>query len=91
MVGKRAALSASTTPVLPRFSKMYSHHLGAAPTLTVGFNGNSFDLPVLRYRSMLHQVSAPGLAARSYFNRYTEDALDLCDALSSFDGRLKIW
>jgi predicted PolB exonuclease-like 3'-5' exonuclease len=52
----------------------------------VTFNGNSFDLPVLRYRAMINAVSAPGLAARSYFNRYTEDALDLCDALSSFSS-----
>jgi predicted PolB exonuclease-like 3'-5' exonuclease len=50
----------------------------------VTFNGNSFDLPVLRYRAMILSISAPGLAGRSYFNRYTEDALDLCDALSSF-------
>ena len=50
----------------------------------VTFNGNSFDLPVLRYRAMINQVAAPGLAARPYFNRYTEDALDLCDVLSSF-------
>jgi hypothetical protein len=26
------------------------------------FNGNSFDLPVLRYRAMVHGVSAPGLS-----------------------------
>jgi predicted PolB exonuclease-like 3'-5' exonuclease len=52
----------------------------------VTFNGNGFDLPVLRYRAMIHAVSAPGLAERSYFNRYTEDALDLCDALSSFSS-----
>jgi len=26
----------------------------------VTFNGNSFDLPVLRYRAMVHGVSAPG-------------------------------
>jgi predicted PolB exonuclease-like 3'-5' exonuclease len=52
----------------------------------VTFNGNGFDLPVLRYRAMIHSVSAPGLAERSYFNRYTEDALDLCDALSSFSS-----
>lgn len=53
----------------------------------VTFNGNSFDLPVLRYRAMINQVSAPGLASRPYFNRYTEDALDLCDALSSFNSQ----
>jgi 3'-5' exonuclease len=52
----------------------------------VTFNGNGLDLPVLRYRAMIHSVSAPGLAGRSYFNRYTEDALDLCDALSSFSS-----
>ena len=50
----------------------------------VTFNGNSFDLPVLRYRAMINKVPAPGLSARTYFNRYSEDALDLCDALSSF-------
>ena len=48
----------------------------------VTFNGSSFDLPVLRYRAMIHGVASPGLAARAYFNRYTEDAIDLCDVLS---------
>jgi 3'-5' exonuclease len=55
----------------------------------VTFNGNSFDLPVLRYRAMIHSVPAPGLAARPYFNRYTEDAVDLCDILSSFAPHTK--
>jgi predicted PolB exonuclease-like 3'-5' exonuclease len=50
----------------------------------VTFNGNSFDLPVLRYRAMVHGVAAPGLSARPYFKRYTDDAIDLCDVLSSF-------
>ena len=58
-------------------------------TQLVTFNGNSFDLPVLRYRAMIHGVSAPGLAARLYFNRYTEDAVDLCDILSSFAPHTK--
>ena len=53
------------------------------------FNGNTFDLPVLRYRAMIHAVAAPGLTARPYFNRYTEDALDLCDVLSSFAPHTK--
>ncbi len=55
----------------------------------VTFNGNSFDLPVLRYRAMINEVSAPGLLVRPYFNRYSDDALDLCDVLSSFSAQGK--
>jgi 3'-5' exonuclease len=55
----------------------------------VTFNGNSFDLPVLRYRAMTHSVAAPGLSARPYFNRYTDDAIDLCDVFSSFAPQAK--
>jgi predicted PolB exonuclease-like 3'-5' exonuclease len=56
----------------------------------VTFNGTSFDLPVLRYRAMIHGVAAPGLASRPYFNRYTEDAVDLCDVLSSFNSQARV-
>jgi predicted PolB exonuclease-like 3'-5' exonuclease len=59
-----------------------------APQL-ITFNGSSFDLPVLRYRAMVNGVSAPGLALRPYFNRYTEDAVDLCDVLASFSPQGK--
>jgi 3'-5' exonuclease len=38
---------------------------------------------------MVHGVSAPGLSARPYFHRYIEDAIDLCDALSSFRSQGK--
>jgi predicted PolB exonuclease-like 3'-5' exonuclease len=55
----------------------------------VTFNGASFDLPVLRYRAMVNGVAAPGLSLRPYFNRYTEDAVDLCDVLSSFSPQAK--
>jgi predicted PolB exonuclease-like 3'-5' exonuclease len=55
----------------------------------VTFNGASFDLPVLRYRAMVHKISAIGLSARPYFHRYTDDAIDLCDVLSSFTSGAK--
>jgi len=55
----------------------------------VTFNGASFDLPVLRYRAMVHGVAAPGLSLRPYFHRFTEDAIDLCDVLSSFSPQSK--
>ncbi len=56
----------------------------------VTFNGGSFDLPVLRWRAMLHEVPAPALSSRKYFARYFDDAVDLCDVLASFDGRNKV-
>jgi 3'-5' exonuclease len=55
----------------------------------ITFNGNTFDLPVLRYRAMTHSIAASGLSARPYFNRYTDDAIDLCDVLSSFAPQAK--
>src|SRR5450631_4070156 len=39
---------------------------------------------------MVHGVAAPGLSSRPYFNRYTEDAVDLCDVLSSFSPQGKV-
>jgi 3'-5' exonuclease len=41
---------------------------------------------------MVNKVSAPGFNVRSYFHRYTEDALDLCGALSSYgsNGKTKL-
>jgi predicted PolB exonuclease-like 3'-5' exonuclease len=56
----------------------------------VTFNGNGFDLPVLRHRAMLHRVPAPGLNRRPYFNRYSTDAIDLCDVLGSFGSSSKM-
>jgi 3'-5' exonuclease len=50
----------------------------------VTYNGGGFDLPVLRYRAMIHNVFAPGMHNRAYFHRYTDDNVDLCDVLSSF-------
>jgi predicted PolB exonuclease-like 3'-5' exonuclease len=38
---------------------------------------------------MVHAVAAPGLAARPYFHRYTDDAIDLCDVLASFSSQAK--
>jgi predicted PolB exonuclease-like 3'-5' exonuclease len=55
----------------------------------VTFNGSSFDLPVLRYRAMVHKVPAIGLSTRPYFHRYTDDAVDLCDVFSSFSAGAK--
>jgi len=70
--------------------KSFVDRIGELRPQLVSFNGHGFDLPVLRYRAMLHSIHAPGLARRPYFNRYTDDALDLCDVLSSYDARSKV-
>src|SRR5947209_15234510 len=56
----------------------------------VTYNGSSFDLPVLRYRAMINRVTAPGLECRRYWYRYSEDCLDLCDALACFSPGAKV-
>lgn len=58
------------------------------PTL-VTFNGNGFDLPVLRYRAMVNAIPAPGLTSRPYFKRYDQAHIDLCDELASFQSNAK--
>ena len=68
----------------------FVREVGRSSPRLVTFNGSSFDLPVLRYRAMLHQISAPELLARSYFHRFTEDAVDLCDVLASFGSSSRI-
>ena len=58
----------------------------------VTYNGRSFDLPVLRYRAMLHGVSAPWLyQSGGRYNSYlywydTKWHCDLMDVLSDFRG-----
>ncbi len=39
---------------------------------------------------MINSVAVPGLEARGYLKRYTDEAVDLCDVLASYDGRAKI-
>jgi len=56
----------------------------------ITFNGHRFDLPVLRYRAMVYRISAAGLRVRPYFHRFSDDALDLCDALGSFSPGARV-
>ena len=56
----------------------------------VTFAGHSFDLPVLRYRAMVNRVPAASLQVRPYFNRYFDDAVDLCDVLASYASGAKV-
>lgn len=68
----------------------FIERIGQLRPQLVTFNGNSFDLPVLRYRAMVNRIPAAGLQVRPYFHRYADDALDLCDVLASFKSEAKI-
>ena len=68
----------------------FVERIGQLRPQLVTFSGHSFDLPVLRYRAMVNCISAAGLQVRSYFHRYSDDAIDLCDALGSFSPGAKI-
>lgn len=68
----------------------FVNRIGQLSPQMVTFNGGGFDLPVLRYRAMIHEVFAPGMHNRAYFHRYTDDNVDLCDVLSSFSYGAKV-
>lgn len=76
----------------PELIRTFVDRIAQLKPLLVTFNGNGFDLPVLRYRAMMHRIPAPGLHARAYFHRYSSDAIDLCDVLASFgsSARMKL-
>jgi predicted PolB exonuclease-like 3'-5' exonuclease len=87
-VGAQTTADQSEEDLIRSFVDFVSEH---QPQL-VTFNGHSFDLTVLRYRAMIRGITAPGLHSRSYYHRFTEDHVDLCDVLSSFTygGKAKL-
>jgi 3'-5' exonuclease len=62
----------------------------------VSFNGRGFDLPVLKYRAMIHGISAPVLHGagdkwNSYTSRYSADwHCDLMEVLSDYGASARI-
>ncbi|NQV47169.1 MAG: 3'-5' exonuclease [Rhodospirillaceae bacterium] len=62
----------------------------------VSFNGRGFDLPVLKYRAMVHGISAPWLYSggdkwNSYSSRYSTDwHCDLIEVLSDYGASARI-
>jgi predicted PolB exonuclease-like 3'-5' exonuclease len=67
-----------------------------SPTL-ISWNGSGFDLPVLHYRSLLHNIQASrywengdddnSFKWNNYLNRYHDRHTDLMDVLAGYTGR----
>jgi predicted PolB exonuclease-like 3'-5' exonuclease len=73
--------------------------LGSAPSppRLVSWNGSGFDLPVIRYRSMLLGIASPELYRSSgdwkwnnYQNRYHDMHVDLMDVLSGYGASHRV-
>jgi predicted PolB exonuclease-like 3'-5' exonuclease len=60
--------------------RLFLQYLHCTAPIVVSYNGASFDLPVVRARSMIHRISAPALASEA-FKPFSRDHLDLCDLL----------
>ncbi len=67
------------------------------PPRLVSWNGSGFDLPVIRYRAMLHGIAAPNfyrtdgeLKFNNYQNRYHDLHLDLMDVLTGYGASVRV-
>lgn len=81
--------------MLEAFFALFKHE-DRTPRL-VSWNGSGFDLPVMRYRAMLHGVAAPNLYRadgdfrfNNYQNRYHDMHLDLMDVLTGYGASQRI-
>ncbi len=74
---------------LEGFARLF--HDTSRPPRLVSWNGNGFDLPVIRYRAMLHGVPLPALYRtdgewkwNNYQSRYHDMHVDLMDVLAGY-------
>ena len=74
----------------------FFHYIEQTAPRLVSFNGRSFDLPVLKYRAMVHGMSAPRFFdASNKWENYTQryaDAFhaDLLETLSDFGASARV-
>lgn len=74
----------------------FSHYCGKNMPQIVTFNGKIFDIPVLQYRAMFHNISMEWFfqvdtyKKRGYANRYSDDNLDLIDFFGGYGRPVKM-
>ena len=86
-------LESEEPELITRFFAGVDKHM---PTL-VSWNGSGFDLPVLHYRALLHQITAPtywevgesqqGFKWNNYLNRFHYRHLDLMDCIAGYQNK----
>ncbi len=90
------SLGDEDAPEAELVSRFFSGIEKYSPTI-VSWNGRSFDLPVLHYRSLVHGISAPrywetgdedtSFRWNNYLSRYHSRHTDLMDVLSGYEFR----
>lgn len=58
----------------------------------VSFNGKTFDIPVIQYRSMMHKIPCPWLYSKDMLYKYNNahPHCDLLDAFSNFGSSARV-
>ena len=57
----------------------------------ISFNGKTFDIPVIQYRSMMHKIPCPWLYSREMSYKFNhEPHCDLIDAFSNFGASARV-
>ncbi|MCR9191050.1 MAG: 3'-5' exonuclease [Gammaproteobacteria bacterium] len=90
------SLGDETSPEEELIQRFFSGIDKHTPTL-VSWNGSGFDLPVLHYRALLHQIPAPkyweageqdaSFRWSNYLNRFHYRHLDLMDVLAGYQNK----
>ncbi|OGV26584.1 MAG: 3'-5' exonuclease [Legionellales bacterium RIFCSPHIGHO2_12_FULL_37_14] len=90
------SLGEETSPEKELIERFFAGIDKFTPTL-ISWNGAGFDLPVLNYRAMLHQVAAPTFWEvgeqsslfkwNNYLNRFHYRHLDLMDVLALYQNK----
>ncbi len=77
----------SEKEILEKFCDYISKH---RPRL-ISFNGRTFDLPVIQYRSMKHQIPCPWVYSKDYSYKYSlAGHCDLLEAFSNFGSSARV-
>lgn len=57
----------------------------------VSFNGKTFDMPVIQYRSMLHNIACPWMHSTDFAYKYSKKIhVDLIDSFSNFGSSARV-